>query len=264
MNQQAAPARPLSALQHPAMSQPGIAHAFFTRNGGVSHGLYASLNAGRGSNDDPSAVAENRRRMAAHFAIAPDALVSMHQTHSANVALIDAPTSERPRVDALVTRTDGIAVGVLAADCGPVLFADPHARVVAGAHAGWRGATGGILEATLDTMESAGARRQSITAVLGPTIAQASYEVGPEFAERLIALAPDNAAFLVPSDRPGHHRFDLPAYIVGRLKEAGVGHVHDLALDTYADEARFFSYRRTTHRGEPDYGRLLSAIMLER
>ena len=253
----------IEAIESDALSEPGIRHGFFCRTGGVSDGIYRSLNAGRGSRDDGAAVDENRRRIAGHFGLEPDRLVSMHQVHSADALVIDAPPPERPRVDALVTDRPGLALGVLHADCAPVLFADPAARVVGAAHAGWRGATSGILEATLAAMAGLGAAPERTRAVIGPTIARSSYEVGPDFPDPILAAHPDAAACFEPAPRPTHHLFDLPGYIAMRLAKAGVGSVEDLALDTYAHETRFFSYRRATHRGEPDYGRLVSVILLE-
>jgi hypothetical protein len=249
----------------PALSAlPGLRHAFFTREGGVSGGIYASLNGGLGSDDDKARVAENRRRMAAHLGVAATHLLSVHQVHSANAVIADGPWSgDKPRADALVTRTPGVALGVSSADCGPLLFADAEARVVAAAHSGWKGAFTGIGEATLAAMETLGARRARIVAVLGPTIGREAYEVGPEFVARFAESAPDTARFFRPSPREGHALFDLPAYIRARLEAAGVGAFVDLALCTYSDPTRFFSYRRTTHRGEPDYGRLISAIALD-
>ncbi len=250
---------PLTAIESPALA--GLPHAFFTRKGGVSDGLYASLNGGVGSRDAPDAVAENRRRMAAHLGV--DTLLVPFQIHSATCLRVDEPWSgERPRCDAQATRLRGVALGATGADCGMVLFADRDAGVIGAAHAGWGGALGGILEATLDAMEGLGARRAATTAVLGPTIGPASYETGPEFRARFVAADAHYAAFFTPSPRAGHAMFDLPGFIGHRLGRAGVGRFENLALDTYADEARFFSYRRATHRGEPDYGRLISAIAL--
>ncbi|HEY8565165.1 MAG TPA: peptidoglycan editing factor PgeF [Beijerinckiaceae bacterium] len=242
---------------------PTLRHAFFTRQGGVSEGLYASLNGGLGSADDQARVRENRRRMAEQLEVAPEAMVSLHQVHSAVAITVDTPwTGERPKADALVTATEGLALAIATADCGPVLFADPEARVIGAAHAGWRGAVHGVLEATLHAMEELGARRSDITAVLGPTIGPNAYEVGPEFVAQLLEADASNDGYLRPSTREGHAYFDLPAYIVARLRTAGVGVVADLELCTYSDAERFYSYRRTTHRGEPDYGRLISAIAL--
>jgi polyphenol oxidase len=242
---------------------PILHHAFFTRQGGVSEGIYASLNGGLGSSDDPSRVALNRRHMTEDLGIAPDALISVHQVHSPDAVIVEGPwTGERPKADAMATSVPGIALGITTADCGPVLFADPHAGVIGAAHAGWRGAATGILEATIDAMERIGARRDKIVAVLGPTISQAAYEVGPDFIDQLADADPGNRRFFQPSARQGHAMFDLPGYIGTRLEAAGIGEFANLGLCTYSDEERFFSYRRTTHRGEPDYGRLISAIVL--
>ncbi len=248
----------LPALEAPALAS--LRHAFFTRQGGASEGVYATLNGGVGSRDAPEVVAENRRRMADH--LGASTLLVPYQVHSALCLAVAEPWSERPRVDALATRTPGLALGVTGADCGMTLYADAAAGVVAASHSGWRGALDGVLEATLDTMETLGARRDRIVAVLGPTIGAASYETGPEFVERFAAAGAANAAFFTASPRDGHHMFDLPRYIGHRLRAAGVGHFASLDLDTYADERRFFSYRRATHRHEPDYGRLVSAIVL--
>lgn len=253
----------LKPIRSALLEGAGIRHGFFTREGGVSDGIYASLNAGRGSRDEAAHVAENRGRIARTLGVAPDALISMNQTHSPDVLVVDAPRTDRPRVDALVTRTKGLALGVLHADCAPVLFADGEAGVVGGAHSGWRGAVGGVLEATLAAMTALGAKSSRIVAAIGPTIAQPSYEVGPEFPAPIVAAIPEAAAFFTPSTRAAHHHFDLPGYIVMRLRRAGVEAIDDLGLDTYRDEKLFFSYRRATHRGEADYGRLLSAISLE-
>ena len=254
----------LAPIVATALDGPGLAHAFFTRQGGVSSGLYGSLNGGLGSDDDRSAVVENRRRMADHLGVAPDLLLTPYQIHSADCIVVEAPFDDagRPRCDALVTSTPGLALGVTGADCGVLLFADRRTGVVGAAHAGWKGAVAGVLEATLEAMERLGARRPDIAAALGPTIRQPSYEVGPEFRARLVAERAGDAGLFRPSARPDHHLFDLPGYIGGRLRRAGVGAFEDLGLDTYADESRFYSYRRATHRGEPDYGRLVAAIAL--
>ena len=242
---------------------PGIRHAFFTRQGGVSGGLYASLNGGLGSHDDAAHVAENRRRMAGVLTIRPEHLLSLYQVHSPDVVVAEGPwQGERPKADAMVTRTPGLGLGISTADCGPILFADAGAGVIGAAHAGWKGAFGGIIEATLAAMEGLGARRRAITAVLGPTIGPGAYEVGPEFVARFVAADAGLSRFFRPSARDGHAMFDLPAFIAGRFAEAGVGRFVDLGLCTYSDPARFFSYRMTTHRAEPDYGRLISAIAL--
>lgn len=240
-----------------------VRHAFFTRQGGISEGLYASLNGGIGSNDDPARVAENRARMCAQLGLPRENLVSLYQVHSAEVVTVEAPfpLAERPKADAMVTRVPGLALGIATADCGPILFADPGNRVVGAAHAGWKGALGGVVEATVAAMEALGAVRESIVAVLGPTIAQASYEVDLAFVERFRAERPSSERFFMEG-RPGHAQFDLPAYILERLVEARVGEAASLGLCTYADPDRFYSFRRTTHRKEQDYGRLISAIAL--
>ena len=254
----------LDPITAPALEGPRIAHGFFTREGGVSTGIYASLNGGAGSGDDRAAVMENRRRMAATLGVAPDRLVLPHLVHSPDARAVSAPFTEgeRPRCDGLATRTPGLALAVTGADCGIVLLADAGAGVVGACHAGWKGAVSGILEATVEAMLGLGASRAGIAAVLGPTIAAESYEVGPEFRDRVVERDAAYEGFFAPSGRAGHHRFDLPGFICHRLRGAGAGRVVDLALDTYADEARFFSYRRATHRGEPDYGRLVGAVAL--
>lgn len=251
-------------VQSPALNAlTGIRHAFFTRQGGVSTGIYTSLNGGLGSNDDPANVAENRRRMAQ--ALEADTLVSCYQIHSAEVVVAETPWTREnaPRADAIVCKTPKLAIGVSIADCGPVLFADSEARVIGCAHSGWKGAFTGVLEATLDKMETLGAKRERIIAAIGPLIRQDSYEVGPEFVARFHEADHKNIRFFAPSDREHHSLFDLPGYIAMRLKKAGLSEIDDLCLDTYSDEERFFSYRRTTHKGEPDYGRLVAAIALE-
>lgn len=243
-----------------------VRHAFFTRQGGHSSGLYASLNGGLGSKDDAEAVARNRALMADRLGVEPGRLVTLYQVHSAEVVVVTEPWTgaARPRADAMVTREGGLALGILTADCGPVLFCDPHAGVIGAAHAGWKGALAGVLGATVDAMEGLGAHREAIVAVLGPTISRASYEVGPDFVERLTAADGDFARFLSAGARPDRRLFDLPGFIVARLGAAGIGAVADLGLCTYADPERFFSYRRATHRGEPDYGRMVAAIALQR
>ena len=250
-------ARSLAALTR-------IRHAFFTRSGGVSQGLYESLNGGVGSDDAPAKVGENRARMAAALGVAPEHLLTPYQIHSPDVVVADAPWphDNRPRADAVVTRRVGLAVGVSTADCGPLLLADVEAGVVGAAHAGWRGALNGVIEATVAVMEEQGAQRARIAAALGPTIRQANYEVGPEFVERFLAADGANARFFAPSPREGHAMFDLPGYIAARVQRAGIVNFEDLGLCTYAEPARFFSYRRATRVGEPDYGRHINAIAL--
>jgi hypothetical protein len=246
------------------LAAPGLAHAFFTRRGGVSTGLYASLNGGIGSRDEPGAVSDNRARMAAGLRIAPDRLAIPYQVHSPDAATIAAPFAPeaRPRCDALVTATPGLGLGVTGADCGMVLFADQRARVIAAAHAGWKGARDGVIEATVAAMARLGAKPERIYTALGPCIAQSSYEVGPEFVAAFAAADADSTRFFVASANPTRAMFDLPGYIAERARRAGVGRFQDLGLDTYADEDRFFSYRRAVHRKEPDYGRLVAAIAL--
>jgi purine-nucleoside/S-methyl-5'-thioadenosine phosphorylase / adenosine deaminase len=243
---------------------PGIRHAFFTRAGGVSEGLYASLNGGLGSKDSADHVRENRTRMAVALGVAPTHLVSCFQIHSPDVIVATTPWTREnaPRADAIVTRTPGLAIGVTTADCGPILFADAQAGVVGAAHAGWKGALTGVLEATIDAMEKLGADRARVGAVLGPMIRQPNYEVGPEFVDRFMAADGANRRFFAPSPRAQHAMFDLAGYIAARLGGAGIAQVEDLEVCTYADPARFFSYRRTTHRAEPDYGRHVNAIAL--
>ena len=243
---------------------PGVSHGFFTRQGGVSSGIYASLNIGLGSRDERAAVLENRTRVASLMGVAPGALLSPYQHHSPDAIVVDAPwePDAQPRGDALVTDRPGIALAISTADCGPVLFADPQARVIGAAHAGWRGAFTGVLEATLAAMQQLGARNERVVAVLGPTISRANYEVGEEFVTRFLEADTANQRFFSPSENAGHAMFDLPAYILARLQAAGVAIAANLDRCTYAQEELFFSFRRATHRGEPDYGRLVSAIAL--
>ncbi|HYC17154.1 MAG TPA: peptidoglycan editing factor PgeF [Pseudolabrys sp.] len=241
-----------------------IRHAFFTRSGGVSQGVYSSLNGGVGSRDAPEKVAENRARMAAALGVKADRFVTPYQIHSPDVVVAEEPwtTENRPRADAVVTRVPRLAIGVSTADCGPLLFADDVAGVIGAAHAGWRGALTGVIEATVAAMERLGASRDRMTSVLGPTIRQPNYEVGPEFVERFLAADPDNARFFKPSQRAGHAMFDLTGYIAERVRRAGIAQFEDLGLCTYAEPERFYSYRRTTLRGEADYGRHINAIAL--
>lgn len=243
----------------------GVRHAFFTRAGGVSGGVYASLNAGVGSDDDPRHVAENRARMAAAMGVTPERFLTCYQVHSPAVVVADAPWTgnARPRADAIVTTVPGLAVGVSTADCGPVLFADAQAGVIGAAHAGWRGALSGVTDATIAAMEKLGAARQRIVAALGPMIRQDNYETGADLHDRFISADPDNARFFRAAEREGHFMFDLAGYVVARLTAAGVGAIDDVGACTYADAGRFFSYRRMTHRGEADYGRHVNAIALK-
>lgn len=239
-----------------------LTHGFFTRKGGASSGIFAGLNCGTGSSDQAEVVAINRARAAQAMGAEPAALVTVNQIHSADVLHIAAPhPGVAPRADAMVTTTPGLVLAVLTADCQPVLFADREAGVIGAAHAGWRGAREGILENVLDAMESLGARRAAITAVIGPTISQSAYEVGPEFVEAFIDDAPECARFFAngAGDRA---LFDLPGYSLARLRAAGCGHAEWTRHCTYRDESRFYSFRRTTHNGEADYGRLISCIRL--
>lgn len=248
-------------LTHPSLDSPRIRHGFFTRQGGVSTGIYKSLNSGPGSQDVPENVRTNRHRVIA--AMEEGELATLHQVHSPDVFVVEGSLpAERPKADALVTRLPGMLLGILTADCGPVLFADAEARVVGAAHAGWKGAFTGVLENTVAAMESLGAQRARIRAVLGPCIAQPSYEVGPEFVARLVGADPANARHFIPSATPFHAMFDLPGYVMAQLAATGIGHAACIGRDTCAEEAHFFSYRRTTLRGEPDYGRQISVIAL--
>ncbi|KGE01081.1 peptidoglycan editing factor PgeF [Rhizobium sp. YS-1r] len=252
-------------IESPLLSEMAgnrIRHGFFTRQGGVSEGLYAGLNVGIGSNDHRERVIENRARVAAWFGLPVEKLATVHQVHSPDVFIVDETyAGERPQVDAMVTSIPGVALGVLSADCGPILFADGESNVIGAAHAGWKGALGGVLENTIEAMVSLGAMRDRITAVLGPSIGPTSYEVGPEFVERFLAFDPAYEEFFMPSSKPGHAMFDLPSLTIRRLTDAGV-RAENLGVDTYPDTERFFSYRRTTHAREPDYGRQISAIAL--
>jgi purine-nucleoside/S-methyl-5'-thioadenosine phosphorylase / adenosine deaminase len=252
-------------IASPLLSElPGVRHAFFTRQGGVSEGLFASLNTGRGSGDDPAHVAENRARAAAGLGRTAVELSTCYQIHSARPVVVDAPLGEaRPEGDAVVTRAPGLLCGALAADCAPVLIADPQARVVAAVHAGWRGALAGVVEAAVQAMVSLGAEPARMSAAVGPCIGPASYEVGLEFLEKFVAVDGANEAFFRPGVAAEKRLFDLPGFVLGRLAAAGVARAEWTGHDTLADEARFFSNRRAVRRGERDYGRLLSAITLE-
>lgn len=243
---------------------PGVAHGFFTREGGVSDGIYAALNCGLGSNDDAAAVVENRARVARHLGVEGAPVLTLYQVHSATAVVVDRPIAREalPRADALVTATPGLVIGALAADCAPVLLADPQAGVVAAAHAGWRGAVAGIVEAAITAMERLGARREQIAGAVGPCISQAAYEVGPEFEAILLALDAGNARFFTRTDAASRPHFDLPGYVHHRLQTAGVATAEQCAPCTFQNESRLFSYRRSQARGEPDYGRQISAIVV--
>ena len=241
-----------------------VRHAFFTRQGGVSRGLFASLNCGFGSGDDLEAVARNRAIAASELGLAPERLVTCHQVHGTDIVTVERPwrREDNPHADGTVTKVPGIALGVLAADCAPVLFADAEAGVIGAAHGGWRGTLAGVMEAAVDAMLALGARPERIRAGIGPCIAQTSYEVGPEFPGDFAAVDPASAGFFVPGSRPGHFLFDLPGYIALRLERLGLGAVERAPHDTAAEEELFFSYRRACLRGERDYGRGLAAIAL--
>jgi polyphenol oxidase len=244
---------------------PGIAHGFFGRKGGVSEGIFASLNCGPGSDDDPAKVAENRRLAVAALSGGAEAqLATVYQVHGNTAVTVHEPWPQdgRPKADAMVTDAQGIALGILTADCAPVLFADPDAGVIGAAHAGWQGALAGITDAAIVLMESIGAQRTRIRAAVGPCISQEAYEVGPEFQPRFVAADPVNGQFFTPGKRADHWQFDLPGYVAHRLRTAGLEQVHVVPACTYTLEDAFYSYRRCTHRHEKDNGRQLSAIML--
>ncbi|MBL4756410.1 MAG: peptidoglycan editing factor PgeF [Rhizobiales bacterium] len=251
------------SVQSLRLEEQSIRHGFFTRNGGVSTGLYASLNGGIGSDDNAEHVLENRQRMATHLGVQPDQMLIPYQVHSPHVSVVDSPwgESDRPKSDALVTATPNLAIGITTADCTPILFADPKARIIGAAHAGWRGALDGILEATIAAMVNLGAQEGDIQAVIGPTISQACYEVGPEFKDRFMQKNDAFAKFFRPgpNDRP---HFDLPKFVAHQLAASGIDKVENLDRCTYQEKDVFFSYRRSTHLNEPDYGRQLSLIVL--
>jgi polyphenol oxidase len=245
-------------------SRPGLRHAFFTRQGGHGDGIYASLNCGFGSDEAPAVVEANRAHAMALIDLSPNALVTVHQIHSPDVSVVKRPwpRAENPKADALVTDRPGVALGILTADCVPILFADIEAGVIGAAHSGWKGTRDGVSEATVAAMEKLGARRGRIHAAIGPAIQQKSYEVGPEFPERFTSLDPATERFFIPSARAAHFMFDLPGLVEARLTALGLGSVERSPHDTAAETELFFSYRRATLRGEPDYGRGLSAIAL--
>lgn len=249
----------LEILTAPELSP--VRHGFFTRKGGASSGIFKGLNCGEGSSDQAEMVRINRARVAEAMGVAPTHMVGAMQVHSADVAVITGPTEDKPRADGLVSATPGVTLAILTADCQPVLFADPDAGVIGAAHAGWRGALDGVLEATVDAMVDLGAARDNITAIIGPTISQRVYEVGPEFLDNFVADDPDNSRFFINGEGD-RYMFDLPAFGVHRLRSAGIGTAGWIRHCTYSDPDRFFSYRRSTHTGEADYGRLISTIAL--
>jgi len=242
---------------------PGVRHAFFTRNGGASKGIYSSLNLGRGSRDDPAAVEINRARAAGVFGVGSNHLLTAYQIHSATAHVVTAPWTEPPKGDALATRAPGLALGALAADCAPILLADAEARVVASAHAGWQGALTSVAEAAIEAMVGLGAVRERIVAVVGPCIAQASYEVGLEFLERFVTAQPSSARFFAAGATADKRQFDLPGFVLDRLRGAGIADCAWIGRDTCAEADEFFSNRRAVKTGEDGYGRLMAAIMLE-
>lgn len=242
-----------------------LRHGFFTRDGGVSEGIFSSLNCGYGSGDDAENVRQNRENAMSRISSTADVLTTAYQVHSSEVAVVEKLWSidNRPQVDALVTQVPGIALGIMTADCAPVLFADAEAGVIGAAHAGWKGALGGVLQATIDTMEELGGARSRIIAALGPCIRQQSYEVGPEFKASFITVSTDYETYFLPADRQTHFMFDLATFIMDRLQSLNLASVEDVGVDTYEESNRFFSYRRATHKGEADYGRGLSALVME-
>ncbi len=258
---QSSPVERLTAQNLAAL--PGLAHGFFTRRGGTSSGIYAALNCGPGSDDTPGDVAKNRELVTQ--TLGARELLTLYQIHSASAVVVDAPlpaNQPRPRADALVTRAPGLALGALSADCTPVLFADPEARIVAAAHSGWRGATGGILEATIDAMVNLGAARSAIRAAVGPCINQSAYEVGHDFKARILSLSPEYETFFTTFELNGKPHFDLPGFVAAKLQRAGLHHIEMKAKCTWAHPEQFFSYRRTRANNETDYGRQISAIVL--
>lgn len=252
-------------IEHQALKLTQISHGFFTRQGGHSDGIYASLNCGVGSSDDRGKVMSNRARVAADLGVDPGNLVTLYQVHSADAVVVEAPwpREQAPKADAMVTNRPGVALGILTADCVPILFAGPKAGVIGAAHAGWKGAVGGVIEATVDEMKQLGAEAADIVAVIGPAISGRSYEVSADFLKPFIAQDEKNRRFFAPGVREGHFMFDLRGYVRDRLEKAGVGRIEQVERDTYADEAAFFSYRRSCHRGEKDYGRQISVIALK-
>lgn len=254
---------PLAPITHPLLERAGLRHGFFTRQGGVSTGLYEGLNTGVGSNDDPAAVAENRRRIAEHMGGNPDDLAACYQIHSAVARVAEAGwKGERPEGDATLTATPGVICAVLTADCAPILLADPVSGIVGAAHAGWKGALDGIVQSTVTAMQTLGAEPHRMVAVVGPCIAQDSYEVGADFQDRFDRQAPGSARFFAPGAATDKRLFDLPAFVLWRLEQAGVGDAAWTGDDTRTDAARFYSNRRAYLNGEADFGRLMSAISL--
>ena len=253
----------LEPIRHPLLEREGIRHGFFSRRGGVSTGIYEGLNTGLGSADDPAAVEENRRRVAATLGGGPDDLAACYQIHSSLTRVATGPwAGDRPEGDAVVSATVGVIPAVLTADCAPVLLADPEARVVGAVHAGWKGALGGVVHSAVTAMEALGARPSRIIAVIGPCISLPSYEVGLDFMERFEHHDPGAGRFFIERDRPDKRLFDLPGFVMWRLEQAGLTQIAWTGHDTCRDEVAFYSNRRAFQRGEPDFGRLMSAITL--
>lgn len=251
----------LAPITHPLLTSAGVAHGFFTRAGGVSTGIYEGLNAGVGSKDDPAAVTENRRRVAAHFAAEPGHLNGCYQIHSAVARVADGPwNGDRPEGDAVVSAEPGLLCSVLTADCAPILMADPDTRIVAAVHAGWKGALGGVVHSAVSAMQALGAEPRRILAVVGPCIASASYEVGLDFEERFVHHDPGTDRFFQPGASEDRRQFDLPGFVLWRLQQASVGQAVWTGHDTCADAARFYSNRRAFQHGEPDFGRMIAVI----
>jgi YfiH family protein len=252
-------------LRSPLLDLPGVRHGFFTRRGGVSIGLYATLNAGPGSADDGDAVLENRRRVAAFFDASEGDLLTCDQVHSADVFIADSPQADRarPRADGVIATRAGLICGALSADCAPVLIADPEAGVVAAVHAGWRGALSGVIDRAVCAMTALGAKTSHLSAAVGPCIGPRSYEVGDDLLARFLNEFPEAKRFFADGDAPDRHWFDLPGFVLWRLAEAGVHRAEWTGHDTFTDETAFYSNRRAFRRGEAGYGRLVSAIMLE-
>ncbi|ODA66941.1 Laccase domain protein YfiH [Methyloligella halotolerans] len=247
----------------PLQDAEGLTHGFFTRQGGVSGGIYESLNCGVGSKDDPANATQNRALVAAALGVAPDRLITPYQIHSATAVVAERPwEGDAPQADAIVTKMPGLAVGILTADCAPVLFADPEAKVVAAAHAGWRGAVSGIVESTVEAMRGLGATPENIVAAIGPAISLSVYEVGQDFKDSVLKDDSDAAPYFETDESTGEPHFDLSGYVADRCARAGIENVTEIGLCTYCDEARFFSYRRSQHWGEEDYGRQIAAIVL--
>lgn len=244
------------------LESPRVAHAFFARDGGVSEGIYEGLNCGQGSKDNPAHIAENRKRVAAHFQASPEKLCTLYQVHSSDVVVVTEPTQAQHRADAMVTTMPGLVLGILTADCAPVLFCDADAGVIGAAHAGWRGAVGGVLGNTVQAMLKLGARKSRIHACIGPAIGQASYEVGADVRDAVLRADPGGKTLFAPTTKRTFFMFDLQGFVKRQLQAAGLQDITQVAMDTYANEPQFFSFRRTTHRGELDYGRHISCIGL--